>query len=214
VVAHSRLRGALGIVLFVAILTAAVALGPERVVSTLLALDGSPWLVPILFALYLVRPFVGWPHSPFPVAAGFYFGLVAGSAVAFVGLVLTCLPPFAVGRYLREDRGALSRLGEVGEGFTETTGEARAVASARLLPIPADLVSYGAGVADVKTRSFALGTFVGDLPWLLGLVFVGTQIETLTTEGIDALPTAAIVVLALIGLALIGKPLYERFQAD
>lgn len=211
-IARSRLRGLLGIALFGAIVLTAVVLGPDRAIATLVALGDSPWLLPLLFGLYLVRPFVGWPHSPFPVAAGFYFGFVGGSVVAFVGLVLTCLPPFAVGRYLSGEEGALSRVGEFGERFTDTTGEARAIASARLLPVPADVVSYGAGIAEVRTRAFALGTLIGDLPWLLGLVFVGTQVETFTTEGFDALPTGAVLVLALIGLLLVGKPLYQRFR--
>ncbi|MEM4780277.1 MAG: VTT domain-containing protein [Halalkalicoccus sp.] len=202
---RSRLGGILGIALFVAILAAAVVLGPERAVGVLLGLGDSAWLLPIVFGLYLIRPFVGWPHSPFPVAAGFYFDLLGGPLVAFVGLLLTSLPPFAVGRYLN-DEGALARLGAVGERFTGATGEIRAVASARLLPLPADLVSYGAGVGGVRTRAFALGTLVGDVPWLVGLVFVGTQLETITAEGVDAL-------LALVGLALLARPLAERVRS-
>lgn len=212
VIERRRLHGALGIALFGAILAAAALLGPDRAVAVLLALGESPWLVPSLFALYLLRPFVGWPHSPFPVAAGFYFGFVGGAVVAFVGLALTSLPPFAVGRYLRRDSGAFGRLGEVGERVTEATGQTRAVASARLLPLPADAVSYGAGVSDVRPGAFALGTLLGDLPWLLGLVFVGTQLETFTTEGFDALPAGAVLVLGVIGLLLVGTPIYERFR--
>lgn len=208
----ARLRGALGIALFVAIVLATVVLGPDRAIATLIELGDSPWLLPLLFGLYLVRPFIGWPHSPFPVAAGFYFGFVGGSVVAFVGLALTSVPPFAVGRYLSGEEGALSRVGDLGERLTDATGEARAIASARLLPIPADVISYGAGVAEVRTRAFALGTFVGDLPWLFGLVFVGTQVETFATEGFDALPTEAVVLLALIGLLLVGKPLYKSLR--
>lgn len=211
-IGRARLRAVLGAALFGAIVLAAVALGPERAVGFLLALDGSSWLLPLLLALYLLRPFVGWPHSPFPVAAGFYFGVLGGSVVAFVGLVLTCLPPFAVGRYLSGDEGALGRASTLGERFTDAAGETRSIASARLLPLPADVVSYGAGVAGVPTRAFALGTLVGDLPWLLGLVYVGTQLETLTTEGVDALPVEAVALLALIALALVGKPLYVRLR--
>jgi uncharacterized membrane protein YdjX (TVP38/TMEM64 family) len=211
-VTRGRLRAGLGIALFGAIVLTALLLGPERAIDTLLQLGESPWLLPLLLVLYLVRPFLGWPHSPFPVAAGFYFGFVGGSIVAFAGLALTSVPPFAVGRYLRSEQGALGRIGEIGERFTTATGEARAIASARLLPVPADIVSYGAGVADVRTKPFVLGTMIGDLPWLFGLVFVGIQLETITTEGIDGLPTGAVLVLALIGLILIGKPLYKRFS--
>lgn len=211
-IGRARLRAALGVALFGAIVLTAAVFGPDRAISNLIQFGESPWVLPILFGLYLLRPFIGWPHSPFPVAAGFYFGFVGGSVVAFVGLVLTSIPPFAVGHYLSGDRGALGRMGEMGDRFTEATGEARAIASARLLPIPADIVSYGAGIAGVRTRAFALGTLIGDLPWLLGLVFVGTQLETFTTEGFDALPAGAVLLLALIGLALLGKPVYKRFR--
>lgn len=210
-IGRSRLRGALGIALLGAIGLAAVSLGPERAIATLLALGESRWLLPLLLGLYFLRPFVGWPHSPFPVAAGFYFGFVGGAVVAFAGLVVTCLPPFAVGRHLA-DAGTLGRVGDLRGYVTEATGETRTVVSARLLPVPADLVSYGAGVAGVRTRAFTFGTLIGDLPWLLGLVFVGTQLETLTTEGVDALPIEAVLVLALIGLLLVGTPLYGRVR--
>lgn len=102
---RGRLRALLGLTLFGAIILAAVAFGHEKAVETLIELWGSPWLVPLLFGLYLLRPFIGWPHSPFPVAAGFYFELVGGTVVAVVGLVLTTLPPFWVGRYLRTGTG-------------------------------------------------------------------------------------------------------------
>lgn len=206
------LRALLGFALFGAIVFAAVAFGPERAVETLLALEDSPWLLALLLGLYLLRPFVGWPHSPFPVAVGFYFGLLSGTAVALVGLLLTSLPPFGVGRYLEGDDGAFGRVSDLGERFREATGDLRAVAGARLLPVPADLVSYGAGVAGVRTRAFVLGTLLGDLPWLAGLVFVGTRLEVLSAEGIDGLDPAAVVLLALIGLLLLGKSLYSRLR--
>lgn len=210
-VARNRLRGALGLALFGAIVLAALAFGPERVVETLLALGESRWLFPLLLGLYFLRPFIGWPHGPFPTAAGFYFGFAGGTTVALVGLLVTSLPPFAVGRYLGD--GMFSRIGDLGERLTGATGNVRAVVGARLLPLPADLVSYSAGVVGVPTKAFVLGTLIGDLPWILGLVFVGTQLETLTAEGIDALSPTVVVLLALIGLFVLAAPLYERLRA-
>lgn len=209
---RDRLRALLGFALFGAIVVAAVTFGPERAVEVLLTLEGSQWLLPLLFALYLLRPFVGWPHSPFAVAVGFYFGLISGILVALVGLLLTSLPPFAIGRYLEADAGAFGRVSELGERFAETTGDLRAVAGARLLPVPADLVSYGAGVAGVRTSTFVLGTVVGDLPWLVGLVFVGAQLEVLSAEGIEGLDPLTVLALTLVGLLVLGKPLYSRLR--
>lgn len=209
---RGRLRALLGFALVGGIVLAAVAFGPERAVETLLGLQGSPWLLPLLLGLYLLRPFVGWPHSPFPVAAGFYFGPITGTTVALIGLVSTSLPPFALGRYLEDDAGAFGRVSELGDRFREATGGVRAVAGARLLPIPADLVSYGAGVAGVRTRAFVLGTLFGDLPWFVGLVFVGTRLDRLTAEEIEGLDPTAVVLLALLGLLLLGKPLYARLR--
>jgi uncharacterized membrane protein YdjX (TVP38/TMEM64 family) len=212
VLSRRRFRALLGFALLGVIVVAAVAVGPERAVDTLLELRDSPWLLPLFLALYLLRPFVAWPHSPFPVAAGFYFGVAGGTLVALAGLLLTTLPPFAVGRYLKSDAGAFGRASELADRFRAATGGFRAVAGARLLPVPADLVSYGAGVAGVRTRTFVLGTVVGDLPWLIGLVFVGSQLEKLTVEGIEGLDPTVVVLLALIGLVLLAKPLYARLR--
>jgi uncharacterized membrane protein YdjX (TVP38/TMEM64 family) len=212
VTSRSRLRALLGFALLGALVLAAVTLGPERAVETLLGLEDLPWLLPLLLGLYLLRPFVGWPHSPFPVVVGFYFGLLSGTAVALVGLLLTSIPPFAVGRYLESDAGAFGRVSDLGERFCDATGDLRAVAGARLLPVPADLVSYGAGVAGVRTRAFVLGTVIGDIPWLVGLVFVGAQFEELTAEGFEGLDPTVVVALALVGLLVLGKPLYSRLR--
>lgn len=77
---------------------------------------------------------------------------------------------------------------------------------ARLLPIPADLVSYGAGVAGVRPRAFLLGTLIGDAPWAIGLVFVGTRVEELTVEEVKGLDPVVVALLALIGLGVLGNP--------
>lgn len=210
--ARDRVRALVGLAVLGAILAAAIALGPDRAVAALLELEGSPRLAALLLGLYLARPFLGWPHGPFPVAAGFYFGFAVGTVVALIGLALTSLPPFAVGRYLRTDTGFFGRVGRLADRFAGATGEVRAVAGSRLLPLPADLVSYGAGVAEVRTRPFAIGTLIGDLPWLVGSVVVGSRLERFAAGGIDALDPRLVLALTLAGLVVLGGPLYRRLR--
>ncbi len=89
------------------------------------------------------------------------------------------------------------------------TGETRGVLAARLSPVPAEPVSYGAGFARVSPRSFAVGTFIGEIPWVAVEVTAGASLRSLTLTGltIDALPhvtqySAALAVLVLAELGL------------
>lgn len=189
---------------------AAVVLSPDAVLGTAERLATRPYLFVLLLAgMYLLRPFVLWPISAVSVLVGYVYGLSVGLPVALVGAVLTSLPPFLIARYLRTDVGLFGRLGEAGERLVAATGAVRGVVVARLAPLPPDPVSYAAGLSGVGVRRYAVGTLVGELPWVAAAVLAGRSMHHLSLQGTDTglwLVVGATSVAAL----LVAGPAYRH----
>jgi uncharacterized membrane protein YdjX (TVP38/TMEM64 family) len=205
----------LGIAALGAVVVAGVVFwSPAAAVETLRALAERPLLfAPALLVAYLVRPFLAWPISILSILVGFLLGPV-GVPVALAGAVLTCLPPYLLARRAGSGppEGLLGRAGATGARFFEVTGGARGLAAMRLAPLPADPVSYGAGLSEVRPGAYVLGTALGELPWVTTAVVLGASLETLTVEGVSAgLP----LVVGALGIAVltVAGPLYRAWRA-
>ena len=191
---------------------------PSRVVEALSTLAERPLLfAPALLVAYLVRPFLAWPISVLSVLLGFLFGPMA-IPVGLAGAVLTCLPPYLLAR--RSDAsgldeaggsGLLGRAGDTGARFLSVTGDVRGLAAARLAPLPADPVSYGAGLSGIGLPAYVLGTALGELPWVTTAVLLGASLETLRVEGVSGGAPLAVAALA-IAVLLVAGPLYQAWR--
>lgn len=159
--------------------------------------------------LYLVRPFFLWPLSVFSVFVGYLVGFPLGVAPVLLGTLITCLPPFLLADYVRDDTPYGERVAAAGETFVDATGELRSVVATRLSPAPADAVSYGAGVAGVSTGAFAVGTLVGELPWAVFYVLLGESLRTFSAAAIGGVDVRLLLGAAGVALVLVGRPLYE-----
>lgn len=170
-----------------------------------------------LVALAAIRPFLAWPNTLLAVAVGYGYGWT-GLPLGIALLTLTALPAYRLARAGRSQaRAALpaaDRLFDASERFATATGGVRAVAAMRLFPIPSDAVSVGAGVADVRTRPFLLGTAVGELPWVVVGIAVGVSLDRLAAGGLSAVDPIAIVAMAGIGALLLSGPLYRTFLGE
>ncbi|AZH26463.1 TVP38/TMEM64 family protein [Haloplanus aerogenes] len=193
-------------------LGALAVLGWQYSVADLLAYirGENRWVVVFgLGVLYLVRPLLLWPLSVFSVFIGYVFGFPVGVPLVLGGTLLTCLPPFLVATHFGHEFG---RLATHGSALVETTGELRGMVAARLSPAPADAVSYGAGIAGVPLRSFALGTLVGELPWALFYVLLGRSLRTFSAAGIEQIDLRLLLLAALVSVLLVARPLYEYLR--
>lgn len=204
-------------------ITATLLLSPARLLAELAALADRPLLFAgALAVLYLVRPLFAWPISPISALVGYVLGLTYGVPVALVGAVLTCLPPFLFARYVgadggrggtEGDEGFLARVERAGERVIEVTGATRGVLAARLSPLPADPVSYGAGVSGVSTRAFLAGTAVGEIPWVVLEVLAGASMRQLSVQGLGA-GVHVIVGSAAVAVLLLAGPTYRHVWQD
>lgn len=193
------------------VVVGAFLLSPATVVSHATWVAADPLrLVVAASLLALVRPLLAWPTTLLALVVGYGFGPI-GIPFALALIVLTSIPPFLFARHYRET----TRLADVGERTVAVTGSVRGVTASRLLPVPSDVVSVAAGVANVRLGAFAFGTAIGELPWAIAGVVAGTSVETLTTDSLQAIvrPEFAVLV-AFAGIALLVPPVYRRYRSE
>jgi membrane protein DedA with SNARE-associated domain len=185
--------------------------------------------LPGLFALMTVESFgippipseVILPFAGFLVAEGTYsFGAALG--VSIVGGLVGAFIAYAVGRWWRSRLVGLGvgrlrlrerDLGRV-DGWFAHHGEAT-VTLARFVPLFRSYISYPAGTARMDPTRFGLYTFLGVLPWNLGLLYagfvLGSHWSTIVNDlqpfdyAIYALVVAGIVYLVLIAVGAVEQ---------
>jgi uncharacterized membrane protein YdjX (TVP38/TMEM64 family) len=200
----------------VAVAVAALVLSPAGVLGAISELGNRPVLFgSALLVLYLVRPVVAWPVSPISALVGYVLGVWVGVPVALAGAVLTCIPPFLLARYVGspESAGPVGWLCETGQQVVGVTGATRGVLAARLSPVPADPVSYGAGFSDVSPRAFLVGTAVGEIPWVVLEVLAGASMHHLTMDGLSA-GVHLLVLSAVVSVLVLAGPAYRHVIDD
>lgn len=199
-----------------AVTVAAVSISPERGLSTLTWLAADPVRFAVaLVAVSVVRPFLAWPTTLVAIAVGFGYGWI-GVPFGVLLLTLTALPPYYLARLGRADPsaddGIGSRLSAAGERFVGVAGGSRTVAATRLLPMPSDAISVGAGVAGVRLRPFLLGTAVGELPWVIAGVAIGVSADRLARGELSAFDPTLFVGMAAVALLLLAGPFYRAYR--
>jgi uncharacterized membrane protein YdjX (TVP38/TMEM64 family) len=199
-----------GLVVLAAVALAAAVTSPERALSALVALgDRPPLFAAVLLVVYLLRPFVAWPTMAVSAVVGVVLGPVVGLPVALLGAVVTSLPPFYLGERFRTDEGVAGRVADGGRAYFGAAGNVRGVTAARLAPVPADAVSVTAGLSGVSLWAYAAGTLVGELPWTVAAVVLGTSARTVAAAGLDGLELPLLAATTLAALVLLAGPLYR-----
>ncbi|WP_201294029.1 VTT domain-containing protein [Natronorubrum halalkaliphilum] len=221
-----RTRAFIGAVLSCAILAAGV-LGPS---SAILGLVESAANDPLLFGLlvvglYLVRPLLALPTTPLAVVVGYGYGVTLGVPIALLGVVTTVLPVFVVARWIagRDDPSCstsfdgllgttLERTGTAVTRYYDTAGPIRGVVASRLAPIPSDISTCAAAVSGVRVRHLLVGTAIGELPWTVAAVIVGSSAATVTAGGVGELGLTLTVACIVAAAALLAGPAYRAVQ--
>lgn len=189
-------------------LTVWVVLSPNAILDQVQRFLFSPWFPALLVGLYLVRPFLAWPITALSVLVGYRYGVVVGLPLALFGAAGTSLIPYSVARYLRPEAGLLGRVTGGSERFFSATGHLRGVVAARLAPTPAEVISAAAGMARVSVPAFVVGTIVGELPWTIAAVVLGSSMHqlSLTASVIDP----NVLIVGIIGaLLILAGPAYQ-----
>jgi uncharacterized membrane protein YdjX (TVP38/TMEM64 family) len=202
-------RQLLGVATLLAVAAAAaLVLSPAALLAALTGLADRPLRLALaLTAVYLVRPFLLWPVTLLAVAVGYLYGPVVGVPVALLGTGLSNLPPFLLARRTGADAGLLAPLAGTGRRLVGTVGDRRGVLAARLLPLPGDAVSYGAGLARVPPGAFLVWTVVGELPWATAAVLTGHSMRSFSASAVRFSPELVVAAAGAAVLILAG-PVY------
>ena len=210
----TRLRRT-GRILVLALLAAGVTLvvlkrGSLDPASIAAALAAAP-ATPVLFLLaHILASLLFVPRTVLAIAAGLLFGMGWGLVWAALGSVLGAVAGFWVARYVNAGMLEPERMKRLGPLLQRAeAGGWRAVTALRLIPvIPHSLANYALGLTKLPVASYALGSFLGQLPMTVAYVDLGAAGERVMNGRADWLLPSLIGAAAL-GLSLL-LPLFAR----
>jgi uncharacterized membrane protein YdjX (TVP38/TMEM64 family) len=208
----TRRQALAGLAVAVLAVAGVAVFSPARVLGAVAGLGDRPLaFAALLVVCYTLRPLVLWPISALSLLVGFVLGPLVGVPVGLAGAVYTSLPPYLLARYLPGEGGPLARVRRFGRELTATTGDLRGLVGARMLPLPADPVSYGAGLSGIPLPTFVAGTALGECLWVLAAVVAGSSMRAFTlAESGATLPL--LVAASALGVLLLGGPAYRRLR--
>ena len=128
----------------------------------------------IYIVIYVVRPLVLFPATLLTVASGLIFGPWLGTLFTVVGENASANLGFALARWF----GRKTVKAHSTELFSRWDEKLKqngiiAVMSMRLIMLPFDAVNFGCGLTAIRHQDYAVGTFIGILPSLIGFVLLG-----------------------------------------
>lgn len=123
---------------------------------------------------YAVRPLVLFPATLLTVASGLIFGPWLGTLFTIIGENASANFGFVLSRWF----GRNSVVNHLPATLSHWDARLRenglvAVLTMRLVMLPFDAVNFACGLTAVRHRDYAVGTFIGILPSLIGFVLLG-----------------------------------------
>ncbi len=133
--------------------------------------------------IYAVRPLILFPATLLTVASGLIFGPWLGVLFTILGENASANLAFVMARWF--GRAAVVKHADPRWRRWDQQLERNGLVSVlimRLAMLPFDAVNFGCGLTAVRQRDFALGTFFGILPSLIGFVLLGGTVASGVTH--------------------------------
>ena len=128
----------------------------------------------IYILFYAIRPLILFPATLLTVASGLIFGPWLGTLFTVVGENASANFAFFLARWLGRSAVAKREVGWLRRWDRKLEENGLfAVLTMRLIMLPFDAVNFGCGLTAIRQRDYALGTFFGILPSLVGFVLLG-----------------------------------------
>lgn len=141
-------------------------------------LDSFGILAPIAYiVMFTLVPLTLFPDSILAIAGGMGFGLIEGSILTMIGALCGATLSFYITRLLGKNfiKKIIKKDVSVIEKQLEEKGFI-IVLLLRLIPLfPFDVISYSAGLSDIKYRDFISATFIGTIPGILVYTNLGDK---------------------------------------
>lgn len=134
----------------------------------------APLVYIIMFALV---PLTLFPDSILAIGGGIIFGLTKGYIYTLIGALLGASLSFYISRKL--GRNFVKKITKEKLDYIEEMINTKGffvILLLRLIPLfPFDVISYGAGLTNIKYRDFIFATIVGTIPGILVFTNIGAQ---------------------------------------
>ena len=148
----------------------------ERVVDYLKTNSSTAAL--LIIGIQIIQVIVCFlPGQPVQFAASYMFGVARGFALSITGAVIGTVISFYLAKLLGNDAVNLFFGEEKVRDYKKKLDSGRGLLLAFLIylipGIPKDLVSYVAGISDMRFRPFLLVATVGRMPGMLGSLMLG-----------------------------------------
>lgn len=141
------------------------------------------WGYVVVILFYIVACVLFIPGSLVTLAAGFLFGVVAGSITVSVGATLGASAAFLVGRFLARRRIERKVAGNPRfKAIDEAVGRQgfKIVLLTRLSPVfPFNLLNYAFGLTGVPFWTYVLASWIGMMPGTVLYVYLGSTAKDL-----------------------------------
>lgn len=150
------------------------AIDKESLEQFFSTLSGSPWAIPALFGIFFLAGLVGLPINLLLVAATLTLGPWLTFGCGFSGSLCSAIAAFMIGSWGGES--VLQKfIGDKINKLSQQVGNrgVLSVALIRVVPVaPFVVVNLVAGISKLKLRVFTLGSILGMLPGMLGVVLI------------------------------------------
>jgi uncharacterized membrane protein YdjX (TVP38/TMEM64 family) len=134
----------------------------------------------IFIIVFTIRTlFVFIPCSIMLILAGNLFGPILGSIVSVISLFFSATFAFFLSRHFGE--GFTKKILKNKSKYIDSKLDLYGIRIIFLMRIsfviPFDILSYAAGVTKIKYSNFIIGTFLGTVPEVISLPFLGNNLE-------------------------------------
>jgi uncharacterized membrane protein YdjX (TVP38/TMEM64 family) len=128
----------------------------------------------IYIVLYAIRPLILFPATLLTIASGLIFGPWLGTLFTIIGENASANFGFALARWFGRE-SVVTRSTPLMSRWDEKLKQNGIVSvmTMRLIMLPFDAVNFSCGLTAIRQRDYAIGTFIGILPSLIGFVLLG-----------------------------------------
>lgn len=128
----------------------------------------------IYIVLYAIRPLILFPATLLTIASGLIFGPWLGTLFTIIGENASANFGFSLVRWFGRESVATHSTPQMSRWDEKLKQNGLvSVMTMRLIMLPFDAVNFSCGLTAIRQRDYAIGTFIGILPSLIGFVLLG-----------------------------------------
>jgi uncharacterized membrane protein YdjX (TVP38/TMEM64 family) len=177
----------------------------QNLISAIKAL--GIWGPIILIAIIIIQGILSiFPIAILFFAAGVLYGGLFGAIYSIIGYTFGAIITFYLAKKYGRDlerKWVAKKKTEHFEKILKRRGAIGVFLGRILVIFPADVVSFAAGIAEIKIKKFVIATILGVLPIILAVTFLGTAIISYLSNKW---------VLAIVGIIFITILIIHKFH--